>query len=418
MNVLIKSAKIINPSSAFHLQTKDILIEDGIIKKIGENIASNHPSIEKENLMISGGWMDLFSVIREPGNEHQDNLDSLLNSAKFGGFTSILGISGSTPPIDNKSQIKFIKNQTSNNLVDLLPAGTVTEQQKGKEITEMFDMYQSGAIAFSDGKQQLKNPELLKRALLYTKPFGAKIISYCEDETVANDGMVNEGETAATLGMKVRPSLAEELAITRDLYIAEYTNSPIHITGVSSAKSVEIIKEAKAKGVQVTCDVHIFHLYFNDSALQNFDTNLKILPPLRTEADQKALIKGLKNGVIDAISSGHEPVDIENKFCEFDNADFGALSLESLFAAAYTVLGDEFEISEIINLISDQPRSIFNQTVKLAENEKANLTLFTAEDFKLEKSDIQSLSKNHPFVGMPLQGKVIATINNNQINYN
>ena len=261
MDALIKSAKIISPNSPFHLQEKDILIQNGIIVKIGDNLTGTNNIIEEKELFVSDGWVDLFSVLREPGNEHQDSIENLLASAAKGGFTNILGISGTNPPLDNKAQIQFVKNMSLNNIVNLLPVGTITEKQSGKEITEMYDMHLSGAVAFSDGKNHLKNPELLKRALLYTKPFRGKIICYCEDTTVANGGMINEGGVAATLGMKVRPALAEELAITRDLYIAEYTNSPIHITGISSEKSVEIIKEAKLKGIEVTCDTNILNIY-------------------------------------------------------------------------------------------------------------------------------------------------------------
>ena len=380
MDALIKSAKIISPKSSFHLQTKDILIENGLITKIGDNLNGPEHVIEGNNLCVSDGWVDLFSVIREPGNEHQDNIDSLLKSAAKGGFTSILGVSGTTPPIDNKSQIQFVKNGSANNIVNLLPAGTVTEKQDGKEITEMYDMHLSGAVAFTDGKKTLKNPELLKRALLYTKPFGGKIICYCEDATVANNGMINEGEVAATLGMKVRPSLAEELAITRDLYIAEYTDSPIHITGVSAAKSVEIIKDAKAKGIQVTCDVNVANLYFTDEATTSFDANFKLLPPLRSETDRKALIQGLKDGVIDAISSGHCPKDIETKFCEFDNADFGGISLEASFGALNKALEGSLSEEQIINLIATKPTEILGLENKVDENSSANLTIFSLEE--------------------------------------
>lgn len=419
MDALIKSAKIISPKSSFHLQTKDILIENGLITKIGDNLNGSENVIEGNNLCVSDGWVDLFSVIREPGNEHQDNIESLLKSAAKGGFTSILGISGTTPPIDNKSQIQFLKNGSANNIVNLLPAGTVTEKQDGKEITEMYDMHLSGAVAFTDGKKPLKNPELLKRALLYTKPFGGKIICYCEDTTVANNGMINEGEVAATLGMKVRPSLAEELAITRDLYIAEYTDSPIHITGVSAAKSVEIIKDAKAKGIQVTCDVNVSNLYFTDEATTAFDANFKLLPPLRSETDRKALIQGLKNGVIDAVSSGHCPKDIETKFCEFDNADFGGISLEASFGALNKVLEGNLSEDQIIDLIATKPAEILGLENKVDENSSANLTIFSLEGIStFEKDQIECLSKNSPFIGSELKGKVVGIVNNNQIQIN
>ncbi len=419
MDALIKSAKIISPKSSFHLQTKDILIENGLITKIDDNLNGPKHVIEGKNLCVSDGWVDLFSVIREPGNEHQDNIDSLLKSAAKGGFTSILGISGTIPPIDNKSQIQFVKNGSANNIVNLLPAGTVTEKQNGKEITEMYDMHLSGAVAFTDGKKPLKNPELLKRALLYTKPFGGKIICYCEDATVANNGMINEGEVAATLGMKVRPSLAEELAITRDLYIAEYTDSPIHITGVSAAKSVEIIKDAKAKGIQVTCDVNVANLYFTDEATTSFDANFKLLPPLRSETDKKALIQGLKDGVIDAISSGHCPKDIETKFCEFDNADFGAISLEASFGALNKALEGSLSEEQIIDLIATKPSQILGLENKVDENIPANLTIFSLEgNSTFEKNQIECLSKNSPFIGNEIKGKVIGIVNNNQIQLN
>lgn len=419
MDALIKSAKIISPKSPYHLQTKDILIKDGLIIKIEDNLNGSNTIIKGDNLCVSEGWVDLFSVIREPGNEHQDTIESLLNSASKGGFTSILGVSGTTPPIDNKSQIQFIKNISSQNIVNLLPAGTVTERQEGKEITEMYDMHLSGAVAFTDGKNPLKNPELLKRALLYTKPFGGKIICYCEDVTVADNGMVNEGETAARLGMKVRPSLAEELAIVRDLQIAEYTDSPIHITGVSSKRSVEIIKEAKSKGIKVTCDTNIANLYFTDKATTSFETNYKLLPPLRSEEDKEALILGVKNGTIDAVSSGHSPKDIETKFCEFDNADFGGISLEATFGALNKIAEGILNEEQIIAAISTKPSEILGLKNKIELNKPANITIFTqGETSKFEKNQIECLSKNSPFIGSELKGRVVGIINNNQIKLN
>ena len=230
MDALIKSAKIISPKSPFHLKTKDILISNGKIEKIEDSISADCKTIEIEGLFVSDGWLDLFSVLREPGNEHKDTIKSLLLSAAKGGFTKVLGVSGTTPPLDNKAQVQYAKMNSAGNIVTLLPAGTVTEGQKGVEITEMYDMHLSGAVAFSDGKRTLSNPELLKRALLYTKPFGGKIITYCEDELVANNGMISEGEVAASLGLKVRPALAEEIAINRDLFIAEYTDAAIPVS--------------------------------------------------------------------------------------------------------------------------------------------------------------------------------------------
>jgi dihydroorotase len=419
MDILLKFVKIISPSSPFHLQTKDVLVSKGKISKIDDNISADCKIISVDGLVVSEGWLDLFSVIREPGNEHKDTIEKLLSSAAKGGFTQVLGISGTTPPMDNKAQVQYAKTNSAGNVVTLLPAGTITEGQKGEEITEMYDMHLSGAVAFCDGKKTLSNPELLKRALLYTKPFDGKIITYCEDEMVANNGMISEGKVAATLGLKVRPALAEEIAINRDLFIAEYTDCAIHITGVSSKRSVAIIKEAKSKGIKVTCDVNIANLYFTDEAVTSFEPNFKVLPPLRSEEDRKGLIAGLKTGAIDAVTSGHTPQDIESKFCEFDNAEFGAVTLEATFKALYTILKDSLSISEIVALISSKPSDVLNIDNTIQIGSKANLTLFTlqeATEFKL--ADVKSFSKNSPFIGTALEGNIVGVINNNELHLN
>lgn len=419
MDALIKSAKIISPNSTFHLQTKDILISNGKIEKIEENITASCETINIEGLYVSDGWLDLFSILREPGNEHKDTIKTLLLSAAKGGFTQVLGVSGTTPPLDNKAQVQYSKINSAGNIVNLLPAGTITEGQKGEEITEMYDMHLSGAVAFSDGKKTLSNPELLKRALLYTKPFDGKIITYCEDKLVADNGMISEGEVAASLGLKVRPSLAEEIAINRDLFIAEYTEASIHITGVSSKKSVDIIREAKSKGIRVTCDVNIANLFFTDESVRSFDSNFKLLPPLRSDQDREGLINGLKDGTIDAVTSGHTPQDIESKFCEFDNAEFGAVTLEATFKALYTVLKNEMSLEQIIDLISTAPLNILGISEKIEVGSAANLTLFLtneATEFKL--SDLKGVAKNSPFIGAKLEGDVVGIFNNNQLHLN
>ena len=419
MDALIKSAKIISPNSTFHLQTKDILISNGKIEKIEEIIKASCETIDIKGLYVSDGWLDLFSILREPGNEHKDTIKNLLLSAAKGGFTQVLGISGTTPPLDNKAQIQYSKINSAGNIVNLLPAGTITEGQKGEEITEMYDMHLSGAVAFSDGKKTLSNPELLKRALLYTKPFNGKIITYCEDKLVADNGMISEGEVAASLGLKVRPSLAEEIAINRDLFIAEYTEASIHITGVSSKKSVDIIREAKSKGIQVTCDVNIANLFFTDESVRSFDSNFKLLPPLRNDQDREGLINGLKDGTIDAVTSGHTPQDIESKFCEFDNAEFGAVTLEATFKALYTVLKNEMSLEQIIDLISTSPLNILGISEKIEVGLPANLTFFLANEateFKL--SDLKGMAKNSPFIGTHLEGNVVGILNNNQLHLN
>ncbi|MFT6716984.1 MAG: dihydroorotase, partial [Saprospiraceae bacterium] len=293
MKVLIKSAKIYNSVSAFHLKIKDILVEDGVITAIDSELtAEDAQVVQADGLMVSAGWFDLYSVVREPGNEVKDSIETLLDSAQLGGFTDIIGVSGSNPSLYSRAQIEFVKNNSLGRLVNIHPVGTITEKKEGKNITELFDLHKAGALAFSDGKRHFKNPELLKRALLYIKPFGGKLMVYGEDTDIANYGMVNEGVVGASLGMKVRPALAEEIALQRNINLVEYTESSMHVQAISTKGSVEIIKNAKARGVEITCDVNLANLCFTDEKVEDFNTSYKVLPVLRTEEDRQALING------------------------------------------------------------------------------------------------------------------------------
>lgn len=418
MKVLIKSAKIHNSPSTFHLQTKDILLENGVIIAIEDDITDEQATkLEGEDMRVSAGWFDLYSVVREPGQEHKDRVTTLLDSAAFGGFTDVLGVSGCTPPLYSKAQIELVKNLAMGHVANVHPLGTITEKKEGKNITELYDLHQAGALAFSDGKKHLKNPELLKRALLYVKPFGGKIMVYGEDCDLANNGMVNEGEVAATLGMKVRPAISEEVALERNLKLAQYTDTPIHIHAISSKNAVEIIENAKKQGIQVTCDVNLANLCFNDRAVEDFDCNYKVLPVLRTEEDRVALIEGVKSGVIDAVASGHTPQDIESKACEFDHAEFGMTTLEAAGAALFALP----ELSEeiVLELLSERARKVMNLPVPVIKvGEKAILTICAKEAWELEKNQITSISKNNPFIGMEFQHKIIGVVNNGQHQFN
>ena len=417
MEILIKSAKIYSSESKFNLQTKDILIQEGVITKIEDNLSFAGPTINIDGLCITEGFVDLYAVVREPGNEHKETIANLQEQAAVGGFSTILGVSGSTPPLDNKAQIQYLINNSKGNATTILPVGTITHQQEGKEITEMFDMHQSGAVAFSDGKQALKNPELLKRALLYNKPFEGKIMVYCEDPEIAGDGMVTESPATANLGMKVRPALAEEIALQRNLQVAQYTDCPIHITGISSARGVEILRAAKANGVKVTADVHVSNLYFKDESCSSFDSRFKLLPPLRSSEDQIALVKGLKDGTIDAISSGHTPQDHESKHCEFDHAAFGANTLPYVFSAANKVLSSELSTQEILELLNKKPASIIGIQNSIEVGQAANITLFTLDAIiSLEESNIPKT--NNPFIGEELSGRVVGIVNNGKLAVN
>ncbi|MBN4062432.1 amidohydrolase family protein, partial [Bacteroidales bacterium AH-315-I05] len=293
------------------------------------------------------------------------------------------------------------------------PIGTLSKGMKGTDLSEMYDMHLAGAVAFSDDKQSIANPELLKRTLLYAKGFGGLVMSFPNDKNIALNGNVNEEKTATMLGLKGIPALAEELAISRDLFLAEYTNAPIHFSTVSTAKSVELIRQAKKKGLNVTAEVTAHHLLLDDSALLEFDSNCKVMPPLRTKNDIKALIKGLKDGTIDAICSDHCPEDEESKKREFEHATFGIIGLETAFAVAMTALSKMLSLEEIIQKMAIRPREILRiKTPVIKEGETANLTLFnpTVVWTPTEK-DIRSKSRNTPFIGTKLTGKALGIYN-------
>ena len=277
----------------------------------------------------------------------------------------------------------------------------------------MYDMYQSGAKAFTDGNRPVQDAGLMERALLYTKGFNALVLSYPEDTAIAGKAKVHEGEVSTLLGMKGIPSLAEELMVARDLYLAEYTESRIHFSTISTERSVDLIREAKRKGLQVSCDVAVHHLLLTDEALMGFDSQYKVKPPLRTQKDVKSLLKGLKDGTIDAIVSQHTPHEVEFKNVEFEVAEFGMISLQTAFA---TALQAGLSIETVIEKMAINPRKILNVKVPvIAEGQEANLVVLDKDqEWEYNKSNNKSKSYNSPFIGKKLKGSVLLTYNNNK----
>lgn len=419
MNVLIKSAIVVNANSPLNGKKVDILIEKGIIQKIAASIknTNNYKEISHKDLHVSAGWIDMRANFCDPGHEYKEDLNSGLNAAAKGGFTEVVSMPDTFPVVDSKSGIEYIINKTKENIVTVYPTGALSQNCEGKEISEMYDMHLAGAIAFTDNKHSISNPSLLNRALLYSQSFGGLVMDFPNDKNLFNNGQINEGVTSTKLGLKGAPALAEELTVTRSLYLAEYCNAPIHLTNITTKKSVQLIKDAKAKGLKVTADVNSYHLLLNETELETFDSNLKVKPPLRTKDDNKALIKGLKEGTIDVVCSDHTPEDIENKQCEFDNTAFGMINLQTSFAVMNTALADKVDLVELIETITTKPRTILKVTQpQLKEGELANLTLFSPNtEFTLEKKDIVSKSKNSPFIGRTLKGKVLGIINKNKL---
>ena len=413
MNLLIKSAIVIDPNSPFDQQTVDLLIEKGVIKRIAAGIEANVEVVDAEGKYVSPGFFDLNCNIGELGLETKEDLYTGTKAAAAGGFTGIALMPNTSPPVHSKAEIEYLLNRAYNNHVDVFPLGTISHKREGVHLAEMYDMYSSGAKAFTDGNRPVQDAGLMERALLYTQGFEALIFSYPEDTAIAGKAKVNEGEVSTLLGMKGIPSLAEELMIARDLYLAEYTGSRIHFSTISTTRAVQLIREAKRNGVEVTCDVAAHHLVLTDDLLTGFDSLYKVKPPLRTQDDVSALIKGLKDGTIDAIVSQHTPHEVEYKDVEFEVAEFGMIGLQTAFSLA---LKAGLDIDLVIKKLSVSPREILNLDIPVVnEGQPANLVLYDTEaEWAYTRNNNESKSYNSPFIGQNLKGKILMTLNNNQ----
>ncbi|APY00016.1 dihydroorotase [Lacinutrix venerupis] len=414
MNVLIKSATIIDSKSDFHNTTQDLLIEKGKISKIGKSIknTNNYKEINLENLHISQGWFDSSVCFGEPGFEDRETIENGLKTAAKSGFTSVVMQANTQPVIDTNSAITFVNMKAQNNVVNLLPMGALTRNSDGVDLAELFDMKSAGAIAFSDYKKPIANPNLLKIALQYASNFNGLVCSFPQENRISGQGVMNENITSTTLGLKGNPSLAEALQVARDLYLLEYTGGKLHIPTISTAESVALIRNAKQKKLDVTCSVAIHNLCLTDKELEDFDTHYKVLPPLRTQSDLDALIEGLKDGTIDMVTSDHNPITIEGKKVEFDYADYGTIGLESAFGALQTL----FSTKKTIQLLT-RGKARFNvEPSIIAEGNIADLTLFNPDKkYTFTTKNIYSSSKNSLFLEKELKGSVYGIIANKKV---
>lgn len=405
MKIIIREAKIIDSESPFHNKTADILIVDGIIKKIGASLpnSENADEIKLDNLHISRGWFDSSVSLGEPGFEDRETITNGLTVAAQSGFTAIALQPNSYPIIDNQSQINFVKSKANGFATQLFPIGALTKGSEGKDMSELFDMKNAGAVAFGDYNKSLDNANLLKIALQYVQDFDGLVIAFAQDSNIKGNGVANEGIASTRLGLKGIPNLAEELQIARNLFLLEYTGGKLHIPTISTAKSVQLIKEAKTKGLNVTCSVAVHHLVLTDSILEGFDTRYKISPPLRTETDRKALIAGILDNTIDMITSDHNPIDIEHKKMEFDLAKDGTIGLESAFGSLLTIL----PLEKVIEKLTAGKTTFSIEKQSIDEGQKANISLFNPEGKSIfTKENILSKSKNSAFLGVEMKGKV------------
>ena len=415
MSTLLKNATIIDASSPYHQQKKDILISDGKIEKIEDSIQQkkNYIVVNVDNLHVSCGWFDTSVSLGEPGFEERETIKNGLQVAAKSGFTTIAVNSNTNPIIDSKSDVEFLINKAQNSAVKLYPIAALTINSEGVDMAELYDMQQSGAVAFGDYNKPIENDNLMKVALLYAQNFDGLVLSFPKNNKIAGEGIANEGINSTKLGLKGIPALAEHIQIARDIFLLEYTGGKLHIPTISSAKSVELIKDAKKKGLKVTCSVAAHHLVLTDNELHGFDSNFKTNPPLRTKDDIKVLQKGVKSGVIDIITSDHNPIDIEHKKVEFSEAKDGVIGLETVFGALNSVL----DLEDFINCITTKPKEIFgieNHSIK--EGNIADVTLFDPNsDVTFTKEHILSTSKNSPFINKKLKGNVYGIFANNQL---
>ena len=418
MNLLIKSVKIIDPNSKHHNQICDVRIKDGKFDMIKKKIKSSSKSSEIEytapNLHLSTGWFDMHVNFGEPGYEQQETINTGCTAALKGGYTGVMVMPNNKPCIDNKGMISFILNKTKDRIIDVIPAGNITKGAKGNELVEMHDMKKAGCKAFTDDKKSINRNQVMKIAMLYSKDSNSLIMNFPNEESIANEGFIHEGVVSTKLGLKGIPSLAEEIMVDRDINLCKYTNSRLHLSYISTKDSMQKIKNAKAKGIKVTTDVTLYNLFLTDESLNNFDTRYKVMPPLRTKEDNKALIKGLKDGTIDIITTDHTPITEEYKKIEFDNAANGIIGLETAFGLLGKYILPKIELSILIQKISNNPRKILNmKKLIIKEGEKANITLFDPDlEWEFSNEDIKSKSSNTPFIGEKLKGKALAVFNN------
>ena len=421
MNCLIKNTRVLDPHSPHHQKQVDILIEQGVITQIGSQLKTEkiNQVIEAENQCVSPGWFDMQANFCDPGYEQREDLQSGMRAAMQGGFTGVCIMPATDPPVQNKSQIEYLLQATRKNLVDVFPSACLTQHADGKEMTEMYDLKKAGAVAFTDYKKPIKEAGLLVRLLQYAQNTGTLIMSHCEDTSLTTGGHMNEGEMATRLGLKGMPALSEELMIQRNIQVLSYAGGNLHIPTVSTRMGCEYIKQAKNKNLSLSAGIAAHQLLLQDSALSEFDTNLKVNPPLRDKAEVESLRKALINDAIDVIVSDHCPEEIENKDVEFDHAAYGMIALETAYAAANTALYGKMEQEKLIEKISLNPRKILGLPVPVIKvGEKANLTLFNPDlKWNFESRHIFSKSKNTPFLNYTFTGKPLAVINNDKLTF-
>jgi dihydroorotase len=412
MKILIQSPLILDPNSPFHQKEKNILINNGRISEIGDKNYTADKVIKAEGMILSTGWFDLGTFVGDPGLEHKEDLNSAMRAATAGGFSALAVLPNTAPSVQTKNEISYLTHNNDNRLVQIHALASVTRHNKGEELTEMIDLHEAGAVAFTDGLKPIWHTDIVLKALQYLQKFDGVLIDHPEDNWLNLFGQMHEGINSTRLGLKGMPRIAEEIAVGKLLDLVNYAGGRLHLSRISTAKSIDLIKAAKRK-LQISCDIAAYQPLLEDTVLLDFDTNYKVNPPLRERVDNDALIKGLKDGTIDVICSGHTPHDVESKDLEFDLAEFGMINLQT-FGANLTSLSKFVDWDILIGKVTHGPRTVLGlELPKIEEDEKANLTLFDPNRTWLfdEKANY-SKSKNSPWLGKELRGKAVAVFNN------
>lgn len=409
MDIVLKGVTILDPSSPFFQQTKNIFIQAGFIVEVGDADFTADRTIDVHDLSVAQGFVDVFSDFADPGYEFRETLESGADAAARGGYTDVFVIPNTNPVCNHKAGVEYVIRKGRELPINIFPIGAITKNTEGKELSEMYDMHRSGAVAFSDGLCPLQSSGILLKALQYVKAIDKTIIQLPYDKSIAAHGLINEGMISTRLGLPGIPAMAEELMVVRDIELVKYTEGKLHITGISTAKSVQLIREAKSQGINVTCSVTPYHLLFTDEDLSTYDTNLKVSPPLRTNADREALKAGLLDGTIDCIASHHLPQHSDHKVVEFEYAKSGMIGLETCFSVVRTAV-QELPLETLVNCLSIRPREIFDLPItSIQAGQRASLSLFLP-DGEWTPNQFYSKSKNSPFLNKPLRGKPLGII--------
>jgi dihydroorotase len=417
MKILLKNVKIVAPHSPFHGTNNDILIDGDFITDIGRiSPQAEYQLVEGDQLSVSIGWFDLGAKLGDPGLEHKEDLNSGLRAAMQGGFTDLACLPNTKPVIQTKENIHYLLSKARSYPVTLHIIAAASVNLESKAMTEIFDLEHAGAVAFSDGSHAISNSGLVVRLLQYLSQLDSLLILHSEEKSMTEGGVMNEGVVSVYLGQKGMPSLAEEIMVQRNLALLEYAGGKIHFSKVSSLGAVNLIREAKKKGANVTCDVAVANLIFDETSLVTFDTNFKTNPPLRAKMDQDALWEGLADGTIDIIITDHDPQDEESKKLEFDLAEFGMIQLETAFALLNESRRNKISLEQLLSKFTVAPRQLLGIEIpKIEVGAKASLTVFdTQKEWVYQESSIQSKSRNSPVLGQNLVGKPIAIFNKGQ----